>query len=348
MISGRKTKIAYVVFAEQSFLDKHHEEVKAAPGFCGLAQNQMSMRGVNVRGLMFASEFEATMLADKYPNMIYVDKRHGAPTLTHFKEEMPVFADWYSNPEFRKWWNSKPDRKLDVVRMSFDDYEKMNGAFDDAYGKGRLSVDSILAGLPLPCLIVRIAGYMTVEFRYGGILRADLFHANENDDGEHRVCSLDLSGLNDGEELRFDKIFSDPFIPEGFEEDAAYRAAWMFVTVNWLIKSLPSHFTKKERKVRPKQKQSNRKRRDGKPREVILTRAEYDVDLSRVTRQALRHEIKCLCWGVRGHERHYRSGKVVFIKPYRKGSERDNPDAYEPKVYRSKIENEVTDGEDPC
>ena len=33
-------------------------------------------------------------------------------------------------------------------------------------------------------------------------------------------------------------------------------------------------------------------------------------------------EIHCLAWGVRGHWRHYKSGKVVFIAPFVKGKER--------------------------
>ncbi len=31
---------------------------------------------------------------------------------------------------------------------------------------------------------------------------------------------------------------------------------------------------------------------------------------------------KCTCWGVRGHQRHYKNGKVVYIQPYKKGKER--------------------------
>lgn len=36
------------------------------------------------------------------------------------------------------------------------------------------------------------------------------------------------------------------------------------------------------------------------------------------------HTITCKCWDVRGHYRHYKSGKTVFIKSYRKGKQRDN------------------------
>lgn len=35
------------------------------------------------------------------------------------------------------------------------------------------------------------------------------------------------------------------------------------------------------------------------------------------------HKINCPCWSVRGHYRHYKSGKVVFVKNYKKGKERE-------------------------
>jgi hypothetical protein len=47
----------------------------------------------------------------------------------------------------------------------------------------------------------------------------------------------------------------------------------------------------------------------------------------------LRH-MNCPCWGVIGHIRHYKSGREVWIKPYRKGRQRNNPEAYQAKEYR--------------
>ena len=41
-------------------------------------------------------------------------------------------------------------------------------------------------------------------------------------------------------------------------------------------------------------------------------------------------EITCLAWGVRGHFRHYRNGKTVFVEAYVKGKERDK---YKGKEY---------------
>lgn len=36
------------------------------------------------------------------------------------------------------------------------------------------------------------------------------------------------------------------------------------------------------------------------------------------------NSIKCPCWTVRGHFRHYKSGKVIFVENYKKGKERAN------------------------
>lgn len=41
----------------------------------------------------------------------------------------------------------------------------------------------------------------------------------------------------------------------------------------------------------------------------------------------------CPCWGVIGHWRTYKSGKQVWINPYKKGRLRHDPTAYSPKDY---------------
>lgn len=51
-------------------------------------------------------------------------------------------------------------------------------------------------------------------------------------------------------------------------------------------------------------------------------------------------QLTCPCWGVRGHYRHLPNGKVVFVKPYRKGKLRDKPEAQVNKDYvKQKKEN---------
>ncbi len=40
-------------------------------------------------------------------------------------------------------------------------------------------------------------------------------------------------------------------------------------------------------------------------------------------KQKNKHNITCECWGVRGHYRHYKTGKVAFIHEYEKGKKRN-------------------------
>lgn len=51
-----------------------------------------------------------------------------------------------------------------------------------------------------------------------------------------------------------------------------------------------------------------------------------------VQERAIR-EITCPVWEVRGHMRHYKSGKTVYVAPYRKGKERDSASAVSGKEY---------------
>lgn len=42
-----------------------------------------------------------------------------------------------------------------------------------------------------------------------------------------------------------------------------------------------------------------------------------------VSRKHCKHIINCECWGVRGHFRHYKDGRIVWIDAYKKGSKRN-------------------------
>ena len=56
---------------------------------------------------------------------------------------------------------------------------------------------------------------------------------------------------------------------------------------------------------------------------------------------------KCPAWGVQGHYRRYKSGKVIYIAPYTKGKHRNKPDALIEKEYRfvkEKIEEDISSG----
>ena len=59
-----------------------------------------------------------------------------------------------------------------------------------------------------------------------------------------------------------------------------------------------------------------------------------DINTEDIKSNRGKHEITCPAWGVAGHWRTYKkTGKKVWIAPYKKGKQRDNPDMYKSKDY---------------
>lgn len=52
-------------------------------------------------------------------------------------------------------------------------------------------------------------------------------------------------------------------------------------------------------------------------------------------KQGLKRKINCDCWQVHGHYRHYKSGKVVFVNPYKKGKKRNDTESKGKKYFLS-------------
>ena len=80
-------------------------------------------------------------------------------------------------------------------------------------------------------------------------------------------------------------------------------------------------------KVKKTKKQTLRKR-------IVKTVKTFRLNPIEYNNYVGKHKvITCPSWGVMGHTRTLKSGKQIWIKPYRKGKERNNPDAYSPKQY---------------
>ena len=92
------------------------------------------------------------------------------------------------------------------------------------------------------------------------------------------------------------------------------------------------------KEIRQKKKGNNGKKQSGKKENCINLYKTFKFKEGEKPKRISR-EIKCECWEVRGHYRHYRSGKVVFINPYQKGKQRNNVSPIE-KIYRISKEQE--------
>lgn len=119
--------------------------------------------------------------------------------------------------------------------------------------------------------------------------------------------------------------------------DAASNFARTFWCINFYLKNLPETQEIVKEKVEEVYVENKKGNKRYKSR-VVLKRT-IQIHAKPFNKKDIKHVIKCLCWGVRGHERHLKNGRVVWVKPYRKGKQRNNENAYKPKEY---ITNETT------
>ena len=126
------------------------------------------------------------------------------------------------------------------------------------------------------------------------------------------------------------------------------RAFAAFMELNWLIMHQPSAIKESrvpagENQLHVMAKSSRKKAAKGRTKvylRMLTVPPEKSPDwetLKAKTPEAVQErairEITCPVWEVRGHMRHYKSGKTVYVAPYRKGKERDSASAVSGKEY---------------
>ena len=130
--------------------------------------------------------------------------------------------------------------------------------------------------------------------------------------------------------------------------DQIGRAFAAFMELNWLIMHQPSAIKESrvpagENQLHVMDKSSRKKAAKGRTKvylRMLTVPPEKSPDwetLKAKTPEAVQErairEITCPVWEVRGHMRHYKSGKTVYVAPYRKGKERDSASAVSGKEY---------------
>ncbi len=107
-------------------------------------------------------------------------------------------------------------------------------------------------------------------------------------------------------------------------------AALMYLSMNeFMLHYKDVAFNIREIECKQPSKKIEHKKNSG-PNVVRLVR-QYKLKKNWKTKVERRKaEIQCKAWGVRGHFRHYKNGKVIFVEAYVKGKDRDQ---YQGKVY---------------
>lgn len=110
--------------------------------------------------------------------------------------------------------------------------------------------------------------------------------------------------------------------------------AIVFYAFNVVLMSLPKKVEKKTEKAT--RTETVKKNGIRTYKSVVYLRNTYQlVDNFKITKSEMHHIITCPAWGVRGHARHYKSGIIVYVKPYIKGKCRNDGTKYVAKTYKS-------------
>lgn len=110
--------------------------------------------------------------------------------------------------------------------------------------------------------------------------------------------------------------------------------AIVFYAFNLVLMNLP----KKVKEKTEKATRTETAKKNGRTiyKSVVYLRHTYQlVDGFKITKSEMHHIITCPAWGVRGHARHYKSGRIVYVKPYIKGKCRNDGTKYVAKTYKS-------------
>lgn len=136
-----------------------------------------------------------------------------------------------------------------------------------------------------------------------------------------------------------------PYDDVKFTNDVSFLAFNTLLAVLYIIKNKPSILVERVSRVKLSNGNNAHKKKSKRPtktkiRKIItIDSRNADNEISEKNKPSKesvkrKHNITCESWGVMGHWREYKSGKRVWIKPYRKGKKRDNPSAeYKAKNY---------------
>lgn len=352
-IQRRYVTEAYYVGIDKAYYEANSEKIKKSKGFVGRAsEDEIDVHGTKVIALLFATKEEREEFKESVTSpmnlfkakLFYNADSEENGNSVALSKPFPVYSDWYRNDEWRAWSKTPRDNKLDIVKATSDEMKNMCDAMRIEIEEGRADSRKILDELPLPEFAMAMGVYgkesdVTIEFRKteGGLT---VIGYDFEDKRYVQLAIFDPEDPTKSKDIGYEIRYAEPTFKNLNNADSLASTCYAtFVSINWFIKNLPSSYSVSKSKVKDLRKQSRKAKKRNKGH-VVYFRTEYQFDLKGRTAKQIAKEIKCLCWGVRGHVRHYKGGKTIFIQPYRKGKMRDNPEYYETKTYKTEAKNE--------
>lgn len=213
-------------------------------------------------------------------------------------------------------------KKYDRISLSLEQIDKLHGSSDK-------TVIEMLENISLPRIVV-----LTDNGAYYAFTSENGINIHQgNSFEEHFDFNVRFVNGRIGFEPTFlNHGFMTALTSEYSEEDFKLylkELLGLYAILNEISLNRPTVLTMDEIQVEvPKTIKKNGKYKEVRSSVMVKRYQLNDKELPN------RHNnITCPCWGVAGHYRHYKNGKVVFIASYRKGKKRNDPEAYSPKEY---------------
>lgn len=253
------------------------------------------------------------------------------------KEEMPYFNDIGGAKDYVSWYRHNHFKLNDIVLFNEEINKKILTFLNDAIEKHKVR-DSELYNTQKLCLpnYVLVFTDMNMEIIYtydkhdktlkivftniyGDFIKAVVSDIWCDDENIMYDTTILLDKNNIGE-----KRLNDNYI------DFAVKT---YYVLNWWLTIMPSGYHKStETQQETIQVGKGNKKRY---KQQVVLKNFYDLHATNhLTKKYVGKVITCLCWGVRGHERHLSNGKTVFVKPYQKGKERNKEKSFVGKEYQ--------------
>lgn len=363
----RYTDIAYPLWFSlnyESFMKSFELNIKDSDGFIGVdihedgnMDDYLSADVFKDKNIQFAlfyvteesrDEFAEWVARRGFGNYIYIKPGYKI-TLRHM---MPIYADYKNDPGFKQWLASRKREHNDVITLNKDSYDKIFNTINPLIENKRILTSDLCDKnkLPLPVVTIKLAdmGHHGQSFLYhfSYDIKANVLWCDAGRDNGTRIWKTRFNIVDyddDGKQLDFEPVIiyrEDSYQVEKLMNGTIANdgkntmitiSLWIFFYVNYFIRILPTCYVKRTSRINEPYTIGKGIHRVTKNRVVLKTT--YELSLTHYSLTHIRHEFKCLCWGVRGHYRHLANGKVVFIKPFRKGKERNNLTAFKEKEY---------------
>jgi hypothetical protein len=152
--------------------------------------------------------------------------------------------------------------------------------------------------------------------------------------GNKTVAEARYIVVDDGNRVTFQTVIvnSDNTIKEKSLVGIFAAASMAYLAIQFAFKNRPTVFVDSVGKTGIGK--GNGKAKDNPKRVVPVRRLVIDQrEQEEFLAGHFTKKMKCTAWGVSGHWRHLKDGRVIWIKPYVKGADRNNPKAYTPKIY---------------